>query len=249
MNKSVKSQNSDKQAFIAFTFILKSYLGNSHMTTELHTEIHTELHTELHTLASIASELGVSKRAVQNWHKSALAGEHGELGRIIDGKRVFTDSEREILLSYASDRAKTKPAPESAPEPVTTAAEITVITGNHRSSLAAPNFGTTINLGQQRGGQEIQAYGDPMGAAAAALELMTTNIGAMATDLDRQQQQLAQTAQAVAALRQQAEVMQQAQQEYRIKSDLLGLMQNQQTGELSALLGKATAITSDGGQG
>jgi hypothetical protein len=47
----------------------------------------------------------------------------------------------------------------------------------------------------------------------------------------------------VAALRQQAELMQQAQAEYRIKSDLMGLLQNQQTGELSTLLGKATAIT------
>jgi hypothetical protein len=82
-----------------------------------------------------------------------------------------------------------------------------------------------------------------MAAAAQALAVMTTNIGAMATDLDRQQQQLAQTAQAVAALRQQAELMQHAQQEYRIKSDLLGLIQNQQTSELSSLLGKATAIT------
>ncbi len=246
MNKSVKSQNSDTQAFIAFTFILKSYLGNSHMTTE----IHTELHTELHTLASIASELGVSKRAVQNWHKSALAGEYGELGRIIDGKRVFTDSERQILLSYASDRAKTKPArsPESAPEP-TTAAEITVITGNHRNALMAPNFGATINLGRQRGDLEIQTYGDPMAAAAQALAVMATNIGAMGADLARQQDHLAQTGQAVAALRQQAELMQQAQAEYRIKSDLMGLLQNQQTGELSTLLGKASAITSDGGQG
>jgi hypothetical protein len=201
-----------------------------------------------HTVSTIARELSVTTRAVKNWLATAKVGEHGELGRIVGGTRVFTDSEKEILLSYASDRAKSKPSPESAPEP-TTAAEITVITGNHRSSLAAPNFGTTINLGQQRGGQEIQAYGDPMSAAAAALAVMATNINAMATDLDRQQQQLAQTGQAVAALRQQAEVMQQAQQEYRIKSDLLGLIQNQQTGELSALLGKASAITSDGGQG
>jgi hypothetical protein len=129
-----------------------------------------------------------------------------------------------------------------ASEPASEAA-ITVITGNHRSSLTAPSFGTTINLGQQRGELEVSTYGDPMAAAAQALAVMTTNIGAMATDLDRQQQQLAQTAQAVAALRQQAELMQHAQQEYRIKSDLLGLIQNQQTSELSSLLGKATAIT------
>jgi hypothetical protein len=198
-----------------------------------------------HTVTSIAADLNVTSRAVKNWLASAKAGEHGELGRIVDGKRIFTDSEREILLSYASERAKAKPASQPSPvasEPASEAA-ITVITGNHRSSLTAPSFGTTINLGQQRGELEVSTYGDPMAAAAQALAVMTTNIGAMATDLDRQQQQLAQTAQAVAALRQQAELMQHAQQEYRIKSDLLGLIQNQQTSELSSLLGKATAIT------
>jgi hypothetical protein len=201
-----------------------------------------------HTVSTIARELSVTTRAVKNWLATAKVGEHGELGRIVSGTRVFTDSEREILLSYASDRAKSKPSPESAPEP-TTAAEITVITGNHRNALTAPNFGQTINLGNQRGDLEIQAYGDPMAAAAQALAVMQANIGAMGQDLARQQDQLAQTGQAVAALRQQAEVMHQAQQEYRIKSDLLGLIQNRETSELSTLLGKATAITSDGGQG
>jgi hypothetical protein len=90
---------------------------------------------------------------------------------------------------------------------------------------------------------EVQTYGDPMAAAAQALAVMQANIGAMGADLARQQDHLAQTGQAVAALRQQAELMQQAQAEYRIKSDLMGLLQNQQTGELSTLLGKATAIT------
>jgi hypothetical protein len=204
-----------------------------------------------HTVTSIAADLNVTSRAVKNWLASAKAGEHGELGRIVDGKRVFTDSEREILLSYASERAKAKPASQPSPvasEPASEAGAITVITGNHRSSLTAPSFGTTINLGQQRGELEIQTYGDPMAAAAQALAVMATNISAMGQDLARQQDQLAQTGQAVAVLRQQAELMQQAQAEYRIKSDLMGLLQNQQTGELSTLLGKATAITGDGGQ-
>lgn len=196
-----------------------------------------------HTVTSIAADLNVTSRAVKNWLASAKAGEHGELGRIVNGKRIFTDSEREILLSYASERAKAKPASPVASEPASEAGAITVITGNHRSSLAAPSFGTTINLGQQRGELEVQTYGDPMAAAASALAVMATNISAMGADLARQQDQLAQTGQAVAALRQQAELMASAQQEYRIKSDLMGLLQNQQTGELSTLLGKASAIT------
>ena len=202
-----------------------------------------------HTVTSIAADLNVTSRAVKNWLASAKAGEYGELGRIVNGKRIFTDSEREILLSYASERAKAKPAsqPSPASEPASEAA-ITVITGNHRQQLSGPSFGQTINLGQQRGELEVQTYGDPMAAAARALAVMATNINAMGADLARQQDQLAQTGKAVAALRQQAELMASAQQEYRIKSDLMGLLQNQQTGELSTLLGKATAITGDGGQ-
>lgn len=210
-------------------------------------ELHSELHSELHTLASIASDLGVSKRAVQNWHKAAVGGEHGELGRIINGERRFTDSERDILLSYASERAKA-PKPASQPAPVAepaAAAAITVIEGNHRSMLAAPSFGGVINLGNQRGDLEVVTYGDPMAAAANALAVMGANINAMSSDLARQQDQLAQTAAAVAALKQQAEVMQQAQAEYRIKSDLIGMMQTQQTGELGNLLGKAAALTGE----
>ena len=228
------------------------------MANELHTELHSELHnesnelhTELHTLTSIASDLGVSKRAVQNWHKSAIAGEHGELGRMIGGERKFTDSERQILLSYASERAKTpKPASQPAPaaEPVEQAAEvaaIAVIEGNHRQRVAAPTYGNVINLGSQRGEITVQSYGDPMAAAGAALAVMATNINAMTSDLARQQDQLQQTAAAVAALKQQAEVMAAAQQEYRIKSDLLSVIQNQQTGELTNLLGKAAALTGE----
>ena len=84
--------------------------------------------------------------------------------------------------------------------------------------------------------------------AASALAVMGANINAMATDLGRQQNQLAQTAQAVAMLKQQAEAMAQAQAEYRIKSDLLSVIQNQQTGELTTLLGKATALAGNGEQ-
>ena len=40
-----------------------------------------------HTVSSIASELGVTTRAVKNWLSAAKAGEYGELGRIVDGKR------------------------------------------------------------------------------------------------------------------------------------------------------------------
>jgi len=233
------------------------------MANQLHSELHSEasleqwldseLHSEAapapHTLASIASELAVSKRAVQNWHKLALSGEHGELGRLVNGERRLTDSERDILLSYASERAKSKPAP-TAPtvqpvEPVAEVAAITIVEGNHRQQLSAPTYGNVINLGSQRGDLAVLSYGNPMEAAASALAVMTTNITAMSGDLARQQDQLQQTAAAVAALKQQAELMQQAQAEYRIKSDLIGLLQNQQSSELSNLLGKATALTGE----
>lgn len=72
----------------------------------------------IHTLSSIAAELGRDKRTVQLWFTKAKS-EHGELGRIIDGCRYFSDDERAILVGYAgADRPQsTKKESTAAPVP------------------------------------------------------------------------------------------------------------------------------------
>ena len=191
----------------------------------------------LHTVSTIAADLGVTARSVKNWLAAAKAGEHGELGEMINGRRHFSDAERDILISYASDRVK------AAPTGQVTAAALTVVTGNHRQTIDNPNFGGSISLASLRGSAEIAAYADPVAAANAAAALMVAAAEAMDLDAAARLEVLHQTQAAAAALERQAADLQQRQIEYRVKSDLIGLIQNQQTSRLSDLLGKAAALT------
>jgi hypothetical protein len=192
-----------------------------------------------HTVSTIAADLNVSTRAVKNWLAAAKAGEYGEIGQLVNGKRVFTDSERDILLSYASDRVKAAPTGQTTP----TAAALTVVTGNHRQTIDAPNFGGSISLANLRGTAEIAAYADPVAAANAAAALMAAAAEAMDLDAAARLEVLQQTQAAAAALERQAADLQTRQIEYRVKSDLIGLIQNQETARLGELLGKASALT------
>lgn len=213
---------------------------------------------------TFAAELDSARRTLQNLKRASE-----EVEASANPERRFAEKERNLLFSLATERAApAKPtlaavSPEQASKPESGGSDhsnasaasassneqvgspmaINVIIGDRYSALGNPTFGQTINLVTQRGDLEISAYTDPMGAAAQALAVMGATAQAMAKDLSRQQDQLAQTAQAVAVLKQQAELMSAVQQEYRIKSDMLGMMQNQQTGELTGLLGKAQALT------
>lgn len=192
-----------------------------------------------HTVSTIAADLNVSTRAVKNWLAAAKAGEHGEIGQLVNGKRHFSDAERDILLAYASDRVKAAPTGQTTP----TAAALTVVTGNHRQTIEAPNFGGSISLANLRGTAEIAAYADPVAAANAAAALMAAAAEAMDLDAAARLAVLQETQAAAAALERQAADLQQRQIEYRVKSDLIGLIQNRETARLGELLGKASALT------
>lgn len=71
-----------------------------------------------HTLRTIADEMARDKRTTQLWYQRAK-NEHGELGELVDGTRYFSDSEREILISYAGEKPQSKQEairPEVMPE-------------------------------------------------------------------------------------------------------------------------------------
>jgi hypothetical protein len=192
----------------------------------------------VHTVSTIAADRGVTVRSVKNWLAAAKAGEHGELGEMINGRRHFSAAERDILLSYASDRVKAAPTGQTTPT-----AALTVVTGNHRQTIDNPNFGGSISLANLRGNAEIAAYADPVAAANAAAALMAAAAEAMDLDAAARLEVLQQTRTAAAALERQAADLQQRQIEYRVKSDLIGLIQNQETARLGELLGKASALT------
>lgn len=62
--------------------------------------------TRPHTLASIAESQGRQKRAAQSWHSQAKK-QHGPLGELVKGVRMFSDDERDIILGYAGPTVKT----------------------------------------------------------------------------------------------------------------------------------------------
>jgi len=208
---------------------------------------HTTQGQRIHTLSSIAAEHGSIKRTAQNWQAKARS-EHGELGELINGVRHFSDSERDILLSYAGEpKAKAKPEPTTtAPAVAPDAAAIVpveVVPGNHRVSLDGPAIGGQIDLARFRGSLEVRSYQDPCHPANAAIQLLEAVEQAMDADLEASFQQLEATAETVAKLEEKTRQLEAKSLEYSITQSILGRLQNQATGRLSELLGKATALT------
>ena len=199
----------------------------------------------IHTLASIASQHGSGKRTAQLWASKARK-EHGEIGEIVNGVRMFSDSERDLLLSYAGEpRRRSEPAEATA----TPAAEsvalapVEVIPGNHRVSLDGPEIGGTIDLARFRGSLEVRSYSDPCHPANAAIQLLEAVESAMDADLENSFQQLEATAETVAKLEEKTRQLEAKSLEYRVTQGVLSRLQNQATGRLEALLGKAQALT------
>jgi hypothetical protein len=114
--------------------------------------------------------------------------------------------------------------------------------------VEAPEMGTSINLAQFRGDIEVLTYQDPLATIEAATALIEAAETAMVEDLNERIQVLQKTQQATAKLAQRAEDLKTQQLEYKVKQDLIGIMQNTETGKLSDLLGKAEALGGGGGQ-
>lgn len=206
----------------------------------------------IHTLASIAADHGSIKRTAQNWLKKAVA-EQGEIGEIVNGVRRFNDAERAVLLSFAGEpRRQIEPPAEpttTAPAVAPDAAAIVpveVVPGNHRVSLDGPAIGGQIDLARFRGSLEVRSYSDPCHPANAAIQLLEAVESAMDADLEASFQQLEATAETVAKLEEKTRQLEAKSLEYSITQSILGRLQNQATGRLSELLGKATALTGNG---
>ena len=210
------------------------------------------------TLTAIAAAAGVQKRAAQSWLSKAKT-DHGELGELRAGVRHFSEAERDILLTYAAPPrpvkieaeppriVQTEAFPEFADRPAEPR-PVEIIAGNHRLALDGPQMGGEISLAQFRGDIKVKAYRDPVNEAAAAMALFDALGSAMDEDLDRSFQQLETTAETVQLLQAKAEAMAAKKLEYEISQKILARLQNQKTGELSSLLGKAQALA-DGGDG
>ena len=181
-----------------------------------------------HTLSDIAKDAGVNKRAVQAWlAKAKLA--HGEIGEIVSATRMFSDAERDILLSYQSKRQAIDKIPDEPATLPTTPTEIQVYAGNHRGSLPVPDMPTEVDLGAFRGDlATVETIDDPMALANQFINGADAVMNAMAADEKQLANKIAKTRQARRAVAQKADELKRRQQVYSLRTEILA---NQQTAE------------------
>jgi DNA-binding transcriptional MocR family regulator len=155
------------------------------------------------------------------------------------GKPTLLKEDEQSQIAQALGIEPTEPAAEYR--------QVEVMTGNHRATVEAPELPMAIDLAKFRGDITTRTYKDPVNEAAAALALFDALEAAMDSDLDQSFQQLETTAETVQKLQEKAESMAAKKLEYEITQKILARLQNQKTGELSTLLGKAQELGGGGG--
>lgn len=186
-----------------------------------------------HTLSDIANTAQVQKRAVQSWLAKAKES-HGEIGVIIGSTRHFSNAERDLLLSYQSSRQTADTAPEPSVTESAAPVAITVIEGNHRNTLTAPQFPTEFNLGSLRSElATVDAHDDPLTLAEQFINGADSLMDAMAEDEKSMAQKIAQTRQARQAVGRKVDQLKRRNDIYALRTELLADRQNVETAALN----------------
>ena len=183
----------------------------------------------LHTLTSIAAEAKTTKRTVQRWLVKA-----GEIGELQGDTRMFSDAERDVLLSYQSKRQATDKTPGEPATQAVTPVAITVVEGNHRNTLEAPQFPTEFNLGSLRSElAAVDAHDDPLALAEQFIDGADSLMDAMAEDEKAMAQKIAQTRQARQAVGRKVDQLKRRNDIYALRTELLADRQNVETAALN----------------
>ena len=126
---------------------------------------------------------------------------------------------------------------DAEPEPEAPAAGgLTVFTGNHCTTLAAPGFdGLTVDLGQFRDSTAL-VIADPLAAAEQFLQAANMIQGALADDIAEREQRLARTKQAQAQVTARAQELALEQRLYRLQAAQLDSTTTQETTALADAL-------------
>ncbi|MBD1913615.1 MULTISPECIES: hypothetical protein [unclassified Leptolyngbya] len=169
-----------------------------------------------HTFRSISESMGRDKRTVQAWYQRAK-DEHGELGELISGTRFFDDGERKKLIAYAGEKPlrATNPAPR-----------FTVEMGNHAAEKTLQVGATSTSLEQFRTDRIRQQLANPkefMTNLNGFLDQIETGIDAAEK---AQEAELLQTREIKQTAQKRLGQFRRRVDEYRIKSDLMALLQN-----------------------
>ena len=130
-----------------------------------------------------------------------------------------------------------EPEPE-APAP----AAMTVFTGNHCTTLAAPGFdGLTVDLGQFRDSTAL-VIADPLAAAEQFLAAADMIQGALADDIADREQRLARTKQAQAQVANKAQQLALEQRLYRLQAAQLDAATSDETSALADALAQLQSL-------
>jgi hypothetical protein len=190
-----------------------------------------------HTIATIVQDSGATDRTVRTWLEKAVKAQSGEVGEIVNGTRVFSNEERDLLLSFAKPRTSTgKPEPE-------------ILEGNHRAIIEAPIVPHKYDLTHLRDSAATVRIDDPGSIATQALAMMDGLIGAMDADIVVQDQRIQETVSAREAIAEKTEELRDARLRYQIRSEIRTAQQNRETAGLQEQVGKLQKLAAnpDGG--
>ncbi|MEM9164256.1 MAG: hypothetical protein AAGC54_14450, partial [Cyanobacteria bacterium P01_F01_bin.4] len=196
----------------------------------------------------VAALASTTKRTAQRWLEKATT-EHGELGELVEGTRLFSNEEKDILLSYQSKRPPNTVVADELEQTQPVAAELQIYEGNHQVTLPTPDLNGNRTLSALRSDVDVVAYDDPLAMAQAIIQQNNQLIGAMDQHRQQKQQQLAAANQALQAIQGSNQQLKDAAIEYKIDSRIQGAQLNQATQQLGAeiaeqqRLGKPVAPT------
>lgn len=180
-----------------------------------------------HTINSIAETANTTARTVRRW-----VAKHPDIGQLIGNVRHFSDAERDLLLSH---QAKPKQAAQVV--------EAEIVTGNHRAAAdLSIDVEQPVDLARWRGNQLVQLAtigGDNLSQLEQLVSRVSAAIDAdwsgQMADYDESQEQITRAKAVKAQLERKALT-------YEIKSELLGKLRSQNSGELQTLTEELAAL-------
>ncbi|MBW4486002.1 MAG: hypothetical protein KME14_26055 [Tildeniella torsiva UHER 1998/13D] len=178
----------------------------------------------------------------------AFCRDHGNLPKT-SVRRWLNDngySTSDGLSALAVEAAIAQFCPELAPEPepptAPAAADITIHTGNHCTTIDLPNYqGLTVDLGQFRDSNAL-VIDDPLAVAEQFLQTADLIQGALADDIAAREQRLRATKQAQGTIAAKAQELALEQRLYRLQTAQIDQAQSDETTALADALAQLQSL-------
>ena len=203
------------------------------MDTNMNNQMDTPV-TEKLTVSAMAERLDIARgtlyrRLEKSGHYQSFkaVGAKQENNSILYTREAWTQILESVGLSYPVSTDESVPL-------TTTPTEIQVFTGNHRNTLAVPQFPTEFNLGSLRSElATVDAHEDPLALAEQFINGADSLMTAMAEDEKAMAQKIAQTRQARQAVGRKVDQLKRRNDIYSLRTELLADRQNVETAALN----------------